>query len=77
MIIGVTCVLLIGGFILYRKTNWKWMLLGTVIMVFGSALSSFLPSCAVTNGFELFLLFTLSLTKIHLEKIYCERIPKI
>ncbi|SHN23777.1 hypothetical protein [Gracilibacillus kekensis] len=68
MIIGVTCVLLIGGFIVYRKTKWKWMLIGTVIMGVGSALSSFLPSGAVTNGFELFLLFTLALTKIHFEK---------
>ncbi|WP_058306358.1 hypothetical protein [Gracilibacillus massiliensis] len=69
MIIGVTCVLLIGGFIIYRKTRWKWMLIGTVIMGIGSALSSFLPSGAVTNAFELILLFTLALTKIYLEKI--------
>ncbi|KAB8129004.1 hypothetical protein F9U64_15690 [Gracilibacillus oryzae] len=68
MILGVTIVLLIAGFILYRKTHWKWMLIGTVIMGIGSGLSSFLPSGAVTNGFELFLLFTLALTKIQLEK---------
>ncbi|MFD2658280.1 hypothetical protein [Gracilibacillus thailandensis] len=68
MIIGVTCVLLVAGFILYKKTTWKWMLIGTVIMGIVSTLSSFLPSGAVTNGFELFLLFTLALTKIHLEK---------
>lgn len=68
MIIGVTFVLLIAGFILYRKTKWKWMLIGIVIMGIGSALPSFLPSGAVTNGFELFLLFSLALTKTHVEK---------
>ncbi|WP_052000936.1 hypothetical protein [Gracilibacillus halophilus] len=70
-------MLLIAGFILYRKTKWKWMLIGTVIMGIGSALSSFLPSGAITNGFELFLLFTLALTKIHLEKEECKVYQKI
>ncbi|MFC4401607.1 hypothetical protein [Gracilibacillus xinjiangensis] len=68
MIIAVTLILLVAGIIVYKKTKWKWMLLGTVLMGLGSTLSPFFKSGALTNGFELILIFSLVLTKKHVEQ---------
>jgi hypothetical protein len=68
MIIGVTIALLIAGFVLWKKRNWKWMALGVILMGIGSAVPLPLESDAATNGFELILLVSLWATKDFLEK---------
>ncbi|PSL40424.1 hypothetical protein B0H99_105202 [Planomicrobium soli] len=67
MVLLLTAVLIFSGAILWKRTGWKWMLIGSAVMVIGSAVPIPVNSSAATNGFELFLLFTLVWTKIHLE----------
>lgn len=68
MIIGVTLALLLAGFILWKKLQWKWMAVGVILMGIGSAVPIPLESDAATNGFELILLISLWATKAFLEK---------
>ncbi|SER55196.1 hypothetical protein SAMN04487944_10623 [Gracilibacillus ureilyticus] len=68
MILAVTVILLVTSIILCKKTKWKWMLIGTVLMGAGSAAAPLFPSGALTNGFELILIFTLVITKIYIER---------
>jgi len=63
MILLVTLILFIVGVILWKKTGWKWMFIGTLVMSLGSMIPIPLGSSAITNGFELILLFTLMMTK--------------
>ncbi|TWT04287.1 hypothetical protein FQV26_15220 [Planococcus sp. CPCC 101016] len=67
MVLLVTVALVFTGAVLWRKAGWKWMLIGAVIMGIGSAVPIPVDSSAVTNAFELFLLFTLVWTKNRLE----------
>ena len=67
MILMVTMVLFIAGIMLWWKVKWSWMLIGTVIMTIGSAVSFDIGSNALTNAFELILLFTLVWTKKQLD----------
>ena len=68
MILMVTLALLIAGVMLWWKAKWPWMFIGTVIMTFGSAVSFDIGSNAITNAFELILLFTLVWTKKQLDR---------
>lgn len=68
MILVVLIGLLIAAITLLKRFKWWWMLVGVVIMTIGSAFPINVPSNAVTNLFELFLLFTLVLTKKHFSK---------
>lgn len=72
MILMVLLALLVAGIILWWKAKWPWMFIGTVIMTIGSAISFEIGSNAVTNAFELILLFTLIWTKkqLDLNKLY-------
>lgn len=63
MILVVLVGLLIAAIALAKRFKWWWMLVGVVIMTIGSAVPMNVPSNAITNLFELFLLFTLVLTK--------------
>lgn len=67
MILLVTVVLLVAGAVLWKKTGWKWMLIGAVVMTIGSAVPIPIGSSAATNAFELLLLTALVWTKVHLE----------
>lgn len=67
MILMVTMALLIAGIMLWWKAKWPWMFIGTVIMTIGSAVSFDIGSNAMTNTFELILLFTLVWTKKQLD----------
>ncbi|TWT02356.1 hypothetical protein [Planomicrobium sp. CPCC 101079] len=67
MVLLLTAILVFSGAVLWKRTGWKWMLVGSVIMVIGSAVPIPVKSSAATNAFELFLLITLVWTKIHLE----------
>lgn len=68
MVLLVSLVLIITGFVIWRKAGWVWMLAGAVIMTIGSAVPIPLESSAVTNAFELILLSSLVWTKVYLER---------
>ncbi|MHA6251823.1 hypothetical protein [Oceanobacillus sp. CAU 1775] len=68
MILLITAALLIAGLILWITSGWAWMFVGAIIMTIGSVVPIPLESEASTNGFELILLTSLLLTKIHMEK---------
>ncbi|WKA58924.1 hypothetical protein QWY16_01850 [Planococcus shenhongbingii] len=67
MILLVTVVLIAAGILLWKKAGCQWMLIGAGLMTIGSAVPIPVDSSAVTNAFELILLFTLVWTKVHLE----------
>lgn len=62
MIILVSLVLIVTGFILLRKSSCVWMFVGSVAMALGSVIPFPVQSAAFTNGFELLLLITLVAT---------------
>jgi hypothetical protein len=68
MVIGVSIILLAAGIILWKKYKWKWMAIGVIIMMIGSAVPIPIKSEAATNGFELILLLSLWATKAFLNK---------
>ena len=68
MIILVLIALVIAGIMLWWKAKRPWMFVGTVIMTVGSAVPFDLGSNALTNAFELLLLFTLVWTKKQLDQ---------
>ncbi len=68
MIILVTVVLLIASLIVWKKTKWQWFFIGTLIMTIGSFMPIEVNSGALTNGFELFLIWMLIWTKKKLDK---------
>ena len=68
MIICVSVILLVTGFILYRITKWKWMLAGSIIMGIGSALPIEVESTAFTNALELLLMISLVATDLTFSK---------
>lgn len=63
MALFVTFVLLVASAILWKKTKWPVFFIGAVVMTIGSAVPINVQSGAVTNAFELFLIFTLIWTK--------------
>lgn len=67
MVLIVIAVLIVAGAIVWKRTGWKWMCIGSVLMALGNAVPIPVDSSAVTNAFELILLITLVWTKIHLD----------
>lgn len=67
MVLLLIVVLIFTGALVWKKAAWKWMLIGSVVMIIGSAVPIPVESSAATNAFELFLLFMLVWTKVHLE----------
>lgn len=65
MILVVLAALLVAAVTLAWRFKWWWMLIGVIFMTIGSAVPINVSSNAITNLFELFLLFTLILTKKH------------
>ncbi|WP_077622883.1 hypothetical protein [Sediminibacillus massiliensis] len=63
MILGVTTVLLLTSFIIWRKQGWSFFLIGTLLMITGSTVTIPFPTNALTNLFELILLVSLLATK--------------
>ena len=63
MVLFVTLVLIVASAILWKKTKWPVFFIGAVVMTIGSAIPINVDSGAVTNAFELFLIFTLIWTK--------------
>lgn len=68
MILVVLVALLIAAVTLFKRFKWWWMLVGVIVMTIGSAVPINVPSNAITNLFEFFLLTTLVLTKRHFQK---------
>ncbi|MDX8046860.1 hypothetical protein SH601_12780 [Gracilibacillus sp. S3-1-1] len=64
MIIAISSILLLTGFLLYRIAKWKWMLLGTLIMAIGSVIPFNIESTAFINGMELLLMISLVATDV-------------
>ncbi len=63
MILMVTFALLVSSIILWKKTGWYWMFVGTALMTAGSMIDIPIKSDAITNAFELILLISLVFTK--------------
>jgi hypothetical protein len=63
MVLFVTLVLIVASAILWKKTKWPVFFIGAVVMTIGSAIPINVDSGAVTNAFELVLIFTLIWTK--------------
>ena len=68
MIILVVAAILFAGIMLAWKRKWWWMLVGTVFMGIGSALSLLIESNAIPNLLELTLIVSLMLTAIYFSK---------
>lgn len=62
MVIVVSLILLVVSIIIWRKLKWRWFFIGTIIMIIGSVIPMPIKSEALTNGFELILIFTLMAT---------------
>lgn len=63
MVLLVTLILIVASAIVWKKTKWPIFFIGAIVMTIGSAIPLNIESGAVTNAFELFLIFTLIWTK--------------
>jgi len=63
MVLLVTLILIVASAIVWKKTKWPIFFIGAIVMTIGSAVPLNIESGAVTNAFELFLIFTLIWTK--------------
>lgn len=63
MVLFVTLILIVASAIVWKKTKWPIFFIGAIVMTIGSAVPLNIESGAVTNAFELFLIFTLIWTK--------------
>lgn len=63
MVLLVTLILIVASAILWKKTKWSVFFIGAIVMTIGSAVPINVESGAITNAFELFLIFTLVWTK--------------
>ena len=63
MVLLVTLILIVASAIVWKKTKWPVFFIGAVVMTIGSAVPINVESGAVTNAFELILIFTLIWTK--------------
>lgn len=68
MVIVVGLVLVAAGVELLRRTRWPWLLVGSGLMLVGSAVPVPVESAAVTNVFELVLLVSLVVTRVHQDR---------
>ncbi len=62
MVIIVTVILGIIGFILTRKFHFPWLLLGTIIMISGGILTIWIKNSSIMNLLELLLMIALLIT---------------
>ena len=68
MILMITLALLVASVFLWKRTGWFWMFIGVALMLVASMVDIPIESGAITNAFELILLTSLVLTKIHQDK---------
>ncbi|WP_099363667.1 hypothetical protein [Fredinandcohnia onubensis] len=62
MVITVTIVLGIVGFILAKKFHFYWLLIGTIVMISGGLLTIWMKQESIMNILELLLIVTLLMT---------------
>lgn len=65
MVLFVAAALIVGGFVVWRRQGWPWLLVGAGLMTIGSAVEVPVESGAATNAFELVLLTAIVATKAH------------
>lgn len=63
MVLLLTLILIVASAILWKKTKWPVFFIGALVMTIGSAIPINVGSGAVTNAFEVFLIFSLIWTK--------------
>lgn len=63
MVLLVSLALLVAGAVVWWRQRWPWLLVGTLLMVVGSAVEIPVESGAVTNAFEVVLLTSVLATK--------------
>ncbi|NCU17382.1 hypothetical protein [Pallidibacillus pasinlerensis] len=63
MISVIFAVIVITGFLLWRKQRWPWLLMGVSVMLIGSLTTNWLNLSMFMNVFEWILLFSLLCTK--------------
>lgn len=68
MVIVVGLVLVVAGVELLRRTRWLWLLAGSALMLVGSSVPVPIASAAVTNVFELVLLVSVVVTRVHQDR---------
>lgn len=68
IVLVVAAALLVAGIVALKRDRWPWLLVGTVVMVIGSAVPIPVPSGAATNTFELILLITVLATVVHQDR---------
>ncbi len=69
MVILVTVVLVAAGTILWKKTRWNWMFIGSLVMAVGSLVPVQAHRSTVMNGLEFILLISLVATKWHQDSL--------
>ncbi|MCM3787416.1 hypothetical protein M3221_03170 [Domibacillus indicus] len=62
MVLVVSVVLLAASIVIWRRQGWIWFFVGSLVMIVGSAVPLPVNSGAVTNLFELVLMFSLLTT---------------
>src|SRR5690606_13433943 len=73
MVLFVALALVVAGVLVWRRTGWPWLLVGSGLMTVGSAVPVPVGSGAVTNAFELVLLVSILATKAHQDRRAAER----
>lgn len=63
MIIGTVLSILLASIIVWWKEGWKWMLIGTIVMIIGNAIPLPISSSATMNVFEFLFIASLWRTK--------------
>lgn len=65
MVVVVTTVLLVVGFLLIRKFHFPWLFIGTFAMIIGGVVGIWIKNPLLMNVFELLFLISIFLTKLY------------
>lgn len=63
MVIVITLVIGVAGFILWKKSHFPWLFIGTLSMVLGGILAGWLNSFPIMNILELLFMVSILMTK--------------
>ncbi|UOR13843.1 hypothetical protein [Halobacillus amylolyticus] len=70
MVLIVSVVLLVSSLIIWRRQEWIWFFIGSLLMIVGSAIQLPVDSGAITNFFELILISSLLGTAYFQRKVH-------
>lgn len=65
MVVVVTTVLLVVGFLLIRKLHFPWLFIGTFTMIIGGVVGIWIKNPLLMNVFELLFLISIFITKLY------------